>query len=244
MDEGPMIPPINPSAEDEDMEDRIEALIQKTDTAYASEQSPQAKDYFKKCCEDALDQELKLLPYSQILVLKKDVYHTADDSDDVPNVDKNQQKYAGIMNLEKYYNKTNNSPAHLVSMSNGYFILALNPCIKDEYFNVTWTKDGQQQALTVMEKVFDKYCQRYSKETTTSMNLPTPELGISKSSNGFGSLMSRVTEGQRAHKKLVTKDVYTKLKLCIEEPLTINDQWISLEHQAEHIFEWWKANVM
>lgn len=39
MDKGvPMIPPIDPSAEDKDMEDGIEALTQETDTAYASEQ--------------------------------------------------------------------------------------------------------------------------------------------------------------------------------------------------------------
>ncbi|KAG1811956.1 hypothetical protein EV424DRAFT_1349513 [Suillus variegatus] len=187
MDKGvPMIPPIDPSAEDKDMEDGIEALTQETDTAYASEQTQWGS------WNGVI---------AQMLVLKKAIkmfINTADDSDDVPNVDKNQQKYAsyhvsdtewdlltkrsanvqeafaaeyypivwqilplyedfiiqwqtfsedpkmaGIMNLEKYYNKTDNSPAHIVSMSNGYFILDLNPCIKDEYFNVAWTKDGQ-----------------------------------------------------------------------------------------------------
>ncbi|KAG2123483.1 hypothetical protein DEU56DRAFT_49781 [Suillus clintonianus] len=228
MDEDvPVIPPpsddismgeIDASADDEDTEDGIEALIREADTACAnlpagSEQvkvvsglllkvrrSPQAKKYFKKCCEDALDQELELLPYcktrwgswngviARMLLLKKAVkifINTADDSDDVPNVDKNQRKYAsyrvsdtewdlltmirkvlaaaadvqeafsaeyyptvwrilplyedfivrwqtfskdpkmavlrhaihaGITNLEKYYNKTDNSPAHIVSM--------------------------------------------------------------------------------------------------------------------------------
>lgn len=89
--------------------------------------SPQAKKYFKKCCEDALNEKLELLPYcktrwgswngviTRLLILKKasqtssydDIVayisffqavkmfvNNADDSDDVPNVDKNQPKYA------------------------------------------------------------------------------------------------------------------------------------------------------
>ncbi|KAG1724900.1 uncharacterized protein EDB91DRAFT_1255039 [Suillus paluster] len=143
---------------------------------------------------------------------------------------------AGIANLEKYYNKTDNSPAHIVSMY-------LNPCIKDEYFNVAWTEDGQQQALAVMEKVFDKYCRKHATEIATCKDpIPTPEL--SSSSNSFGSLMSRVTEGRRAREKLVTKDFRAGLKLYIEEPLIVNDEQASPERQAEHIFKWWKANAM
>ncbi|KAG1834972.1 hypothetical protein DFJ58DRAFT_847502 [Suillus subalutaceus] len=128
---------------------------------------------------------------------------------------------AGITNLEKYYNKTDNSPAHIVSISQFLH--------KDEYFNVAWTEDGQRQAFTVMEKCNDR--------------IPMTEPGSSESSNGFGSLMSRVTEGRHARKKLITKDSHAELKSYIEEPLIVNDQWSSPEHQAEHILKWWKANL-
>ena len=69
---------------------------------------------------------------------------------------------AGIEILEKYYNKTKNSTAHIVSMCRfiyyhiwaGFkFNLDLNPCIKDEYFKVAWTETGQTQARTVMDMV-------------------------------------------------------------------------------------------
>jgi hAT family C-terminal dimerisation region len=80
--------------------------------------------------------------------------------------------------------------------------------------------------------------------TTSNNCIPTTEPGTSELSNGFGSLMSRVTEGRHARDKLITKDSCAELKSYIEEPLVINDQQASPEHQAEHIFEWWKANVM
>ncbi|KAG1818336.1 hypothetical protein EV424DRAFT_1556667 [Suillus variegatus] len=173
--------------------------------------SLQAKKYFKKCCIDAIgNNTLEFLPYcktrwgswhgviTHLLVLKmavKTFLNTADDSEDVPKVNKGQPKYekykpseeewklltlihevlveaakvqemfsaeyyptiwqilpsykyllaqwsieAGIKSLKKYYNKTDNSPVHVVSMY-------LNPCLKDEFFMVAWTVDGQE-ALT------------------------------------------------------------------------------------------------
>ncbi|CAL1714259.1 unnamed protein product [Somion occarium] len=70
--------------------------------------SPQAKQFFKKCCRAATIEVLELLPYCKtrwgswfgvlghLLVLKKAVIafiNQADDSDEVPNVEKNQPKY-------------------------------------------------------------------------------------------------------------------------------------------------------
>ncbi|KAG2065553.1 hypothetical protein BDR04DRAFT_1161279 [Suillus decipiens] len=101
----PVIPPpsdnmsmgeIDASADDEDTENGIEALIKEADTACANLPAGSEQKYFKKCCEDALDQELELLPYSQMLLLKKAInifINTADNSDNVLNVVKNQQKY-------------------------------------------------------------------------------------------------------------------------------------------------------
>jgi hypothetical protein len=51
----------------------------------------------------------------------------------------------------------------LVSTWGLNFTLDLNPCIKDEYFNVAWIKDGQQQALAVMEKVVCvSFCEKFA----------------------------------------------------------------------------------
>lgn len=81
---------------------------------------------------------------------------------------------AGIESLEKYYNKTDDSPVHIVSMCKHIIscqlmavklefypslnicflsVLDLNPCLKNEYFNIAWTPIGQKQACEVMEKV-------------------------------------------------------------------------------------------
>ncbi|OJA08609.1 hypothetical protein AZE42_09793 [Rhizopogon vesiculosus] len=70
--------------------------------------SPQAKKYFKKCYVDAGGQVLELLPFcktrwgswhgviTRLLTLKKAIrmfMNTADDSEDVPKVEKGQPKY-------------------------------------------------------------------------------------------------------------------------------------------------------
>jgi len=76
----------------------------------------------------------------------------------------------GIVSLKKYYNKTDNSTAHIISMCayvgcrqmiikfSHHHSADLNPCIKDEYFHVTWTTDGQEQACIVKEKMVSCVC--------------------------------------------------------------------------------------
>ncbi|KAG0695466.1 hypothetical protein DFH29DRAFT_1005444 [Suillus ampliporus] len=284
---------INAGADDEDTEEEIEALIQDAETACVnlpagSEQvkvvsglllkvrgfivkvrrSPQAKKYFKKCCENALDQELELLPYcktrwgswngviARMLLLKKAVktfINTADDSDDVPNVDKHQQKYASYRVSETEWDllamilKVLAAAANVQeAFSAEYYptVWRILPLYKD--FITQWQnflKTPRWLCFDMLSRQFNKYCQKHTTEIATGKDpIPTPELG--SSSNGFGSLMSRVTEGRHARKKLVTKDFCAELKLYIEEPLIINDEQASPEHQAEHIFEWWKVNAM
>ena len=43
-------------------------------------------------------------------------------------------------------------------------------------------------------------------------------------SNGFTSLMSRVTERRRARESLITKDSHAELKLYLNEPLLLIDE--------------------
>jgi hypothetical protein len=76
----------------------------------------------------------------------------------------------GIASLEKYYNKTDNSAAHVILMCayaycrrilinfSHHHSSDLNPCIKDEYFRVAWTPNGQEQAHIVMEKMVSCVC--------------------------------------------------------------------------------------
>lgn len=43
------------------------------------------------------------------------------------------------------------------------FVLDLDPCLKDEYFNVAWTEDDQQQGLAVMEKLVRvSFCEKFA----------------------------------------------------------------------------------
>ncbi|KAG0703363.1 hypothetical protein DFH29DRAFT_874486 [Suillus ampliporus] len=70
---------------------------------------------------------------------------------------------AGIKSLKKYYNKTDNSPVHIVSMY-------LNPCVKDEYFKVAWSDNGQRQDCLVMEQVFNKYEKLYKSQQAADLS--------------------------------------------------------------------------
>lgn len=63
---------------------------------------------------------------------------------------------AGIASLEKYYNKAENSPVHIVVMCEHHHLSFshsklnlpsdLHPCIKGEYFQAAWTPKGQSDA--------------------------------------------------------------------------------------------------
>ena len=71
---------------------------------------------------------------------------------------------AAIENVEKYYNKSDNSPVNIVSLCmfsslNVFIILMeiiisdLNPCIKDKYIKAAWDIQGQSDAWKTMEKI-------------------------------------------------------------------------------------------
>ncbi|RDB15635.1 hypothetical protein Hypma_004007 [Hypsizygus marmoreus] len=63
----------------------------------------------------------------------------------------------GVKNLEKYYNKSDNSSANILS-------IYLNSCIKDAYFANRWNFSGQKHAHIVIECIFDKYSAAYAAE--------------------------------------------------------------------------------
>ncbi|RDB25436.1 hypothetical protein Hypma_008116 [Hypsizygus marmoreus] len=63
----------------------------------------------------------------------------------------------GVKYLEKYYNKSDNSSANILS-------IYLNPCTKDAYFANHWNFSGQEHACIVMEHTFDKYSAAYAAE--------------------------------------------------------------------------------
>ncbi|KAG1869099.1 ribonuclease H-like domain-containing protein [Suillus tomentosus] len=145
---------------------------------------------------------------------------------------------AGIESLKKYYNKTDNSPVHIVSMY-------LNPCVKDEYFKVVWSDEGQTQARIVMEQVFDKYEKLYtSQQTVDRLSNAGRSAPSAVSRTSSSSLIARATESRRTREQLSTKVARAELKVFLAEDLVAVDESSSPEQQASSIFSWWKAVLL
>ncbi|GBE77502.1 hypothetical protein SCP_0103770 [Sparassis crispa] len=136
----------------------------------------------------------------------------------------------GVITLEKYYNKTDNSSAHIVK-------LYLNPCIKNEYFIAFWDSDGQVHAQTVMEAVFDKYSVKHVSLNRSSASQGTIVVPVPASRSYGSSWLATATAGRRAHEKDMVRDPRAELKQYLDEDL------LSLEGgNLTGIPQWWKVN--
>jgi hypothetical protein len=131
----------------------------------------------------------------------------------------------------------------------------LNPCLKNEYFNIAWTANGQKQACEVMEKVvcrssvymhcicshtfqFDKYQKSYKAKTARNP-IPTAPAPVACSTSS--SLIERATQERRACEQNTTNDMRAKLTAYLRENLLMIDYADSPERQAEVILKWWKV---
>ncbi|RDB20358.1 hypothetical protein Hypma_012704 [Hypsizygus marmoreus] len=138
----------------------------------------------------------------------------------------------GVKHLEKYYNKSDNSSANILS-------IYLNPCTKDAYFANRWNFSGQEHARTVMERTFDKYSAAYAAERqdpTLPISAPiassTPKVG------GYGgnwlafSLSNRLVD-----ENATPKDPRAELAEYLSTPLFPMDP-----SGKTDILKWWKLN--
>ena len=86
------------------------------------------------------------------------------------------------------------------------------------------------------------YCQKHAAVKAADVaNISDALVQPTAASNGFMSLMSRITERHRTCESLITKDSHAELKLYLDEPLLIIDERASSEHQAELILKWWEV---
>ncbi|KAG2047479.1 hypothetical protein BDR06DRAFT_976714 [Suillus hirtellus] len=243
-----ILPPSEADKEDTEEDIQIQGFITKV------RHSPQAKKYFKKCCQDAWNEVLKLLPYckthwaswygviTRLLILRKLDLQAAAEIQEAFLAEYYPTVWRILLLYEDFITKLCDFAA---DPKMAVLWLALKAGIESlkKYYNKMDNSPVHIISMYLNPCVkdeyfkikFDKYEKLYTSQQAVDGSSNAGQSALSAiSCTSSSSLIARATESRRTHEQLSTKDAQAELKIFLTKDLFAVNEYTGLMDTKQH----------